>query len=123
MRNEIYSRDRYKCQFCLKSPDLSELTIDHLVPLARGGLDEITNYVTCCRSCNRAKADRPLEEFAQLVNVKLEDLPVHGDPVIDNDRRPLEIRIIRKRIFDRIRSGELNAKGRSAQKKIEKAYR
>ena len=93
------------------------------MPLALGGLDEITNYVTCCRSCNIAKADKPLEEFVQLVNVEVEDLPVHGDPIIDNDRLPIEIRIIRKRIFDRVRSGQLNAKGRSAQKKIEKEYR
>ena len=123
MRSKIYSRDRHTCQFCLRSPGLEELTIDHLVPLVHGGSDEITNYVTCCRSCNTAKADQPLEEFVRLFKVELKDLPVHGDPVIDNDRLPIEIRIIRKRIFDRIRSGHLNAQGRSAQKKIEKAYR
>ena len=123
MRNEIYSRDGHKCQFCLSTLDLSELTIDHLVPLAIGGLDEITNYVTCCRSCNSAKADKPLKEFVQMCNVKVEDLPVHGDPIIDNEELPIEIRTIRKRIFDRVRSGKLNAGGRSAQKKIEKQYR
>ena len=123
IRNEIYSRDGHKCQFCLRSLDLAELTIDHLVPLALGGLDEITNYVTCCRSCNNLKADKPLVEFAQLVNLEVKDLPVHGDPVIDNVRLPKEIRVIRKRIFDRMRSGKLNAKGRSAQKKIEREYR
>ena len=123
MRDEIYSRDEYKCQFCLNSPDLAELTIDHLVPLALGGLDEMTNYVTCCRSCNAAKADMPLKDFVQQVKTEIEDLPVHGDQIIDNDRLPVEIRIIRKRIFDRVRAGHLNAKGRSAQKKIEKAYR
>ena len=80
MRNEIYIRDQHECQFCLESPGSAELTIDHLIPLALGGLDEITNYVTCCRSCNRAKADKPLEVFVQQVNVELEDLPVHGDP-------------------------------------------
>lgn len=123
MRNAIYSRDEYKCQFCLQEIAPTELTIDHLVPLALGGLDEVTNFVTCCRSCNRAKADQPLEEFARTVNVNVEDLPVHGDPVIDNRKLPIEIRAVRKRIFDRVRQGGLNASGRSAQKKIEKAYR
>ena len=99
------------------------MTIDHLVPLAMGGLDEITNYVTCCRSCNSAKADKPLEEFVQLINLEIEDLPVHGDPIIDNERLPIEVRVIQKRIFDRMRSGQLNVKGRSAQRKIEKEYR
>lgn len=123
MRDSIYIRDGYKCQFCLRELDSAELTIDHLVPLALGGLDEVTNYVTCCRSCNSTKADRPLEEFALTVNVDVDDLPVHGDPVIDNENLPIEIRSIRKRIFDKIRRGELDARGRSAQRKIEKAYR
>lgn len=123
MRYDIYIRDGYKCQFCLRELDSSELTIDHLVPLAHGGLDEVTNYVTCCRPCNSAKADRTLEEFALTVNVSIEDLPVHGDPVIDNEKLPIEIRSIRKRIFDRVRQGELDARGHSAQRKIEKAYR
>ena len=79
--------------------------------------------MTCCRSCNLAKADQPLEEFARSVDVKVEDLPVYGDPVIDNANLPVEIRAIRKRIFERLRRGELNASGRSAQKKIEKEYR
>ena len=123
MRDEIYSRDGYKCQFCLKETNPTELSIDHLVPLSLGGLDEITNYVTCCRACNSAKADQPLQEFARTINVHIENLPVHGDPVIDNQAIPIEIRMIRKRIFDRLRIGDLNATGRSAQKKIEKAYR
>ena len=123
MRNEIYSRDGYRCQFCLGEPGTAELTIDHLIPLALGGLDEATNYVTCCRSCNSAKADRSLQEFATSINIEVEDLPVHGDPVIDNQDLPIEIRAIRKRIFDRIRSGKLRTRGRSGQKKIEKAYR
>jgi len=33
------------------------------------------------------------------------------------------LRMVRKRIFDRMRSGELRISGRSAQKKIEKTYR
>ena len=123
MRDEIYSRDGYRCQFCLRKTDPAELSIDHLVPLSLGGLDEITNYVTCCRVCNSAKADQSLQEFARTINVQIEQLPVHGDPVIDNQEIPAEIRIIRKRIFDRIRMGNLNARGHSGQKKIEKAYR
>ena len=123
MRTEIYLRDKFTCQFCQNSPDKDELTIDHLIPLALGGLDEVTNYVTCCLSCNRRKADRSLEEFAREVDIKIEDIPVHGDPVIDNHEMPIQIRLIRKRIFDQIRQGTIQVGGKSAQKKIEKAYR
>ena len=107
MRNQIYSRDKRECQFCLKTLEPEEFTIDHLVPLALGGLDEVTNYVTCCRVCNKQKADKPLEDFLQVVNIDIEDLPVHGDPVIDNEKLPIEIRTIRKRIFDRGEIGQV----------------
>ena len=99
------------------------MTIDHLVPLDLGGLDEITNYVTCCRPCNQRKANLPLTEFADSINIPLLDLPVHGDPVIDNDDLPIQIRLLRKTIFDRYRSNELRLVGKQAQKKIEKEYR
>lgn len=123
MRTEIYLRDKFTCQFCQNSPDKDELTIDHLIPLALGGLDEVTNYVTCCLSCNRRKADRSLEEFAREVDIKIEDIPIHGDPVIDNHEMPIQIRLIRKRVFDRIRRGDIRVGGQSAQNKIEKEYR
>lgn len=123
MRDEIYRRDNYTCQFCKNEFDRKDLTIDHLIPLASGGLDEVTNYVTCCSPCNGRKADLPLTVFARLVNVQVEELPVHGDPVIDNDKLPIQIRMLRKSIFDRMRQGELHIGGKSAQKKIEGQYR
>ena len=82
LRQEIFRRDMYKCQFCQGEFSASELTIDHLVPLALGGLDEMINYVTCCRTCNSQKAAQPLSEFARELNVRIEKLPVHGDPVL-----------------------------------------
>ena len=123
MRNEIYRRDNYTCQFCKSACDRKNLTIDHLIPLALGGLDDITNYVTCCSSCNGRKADLPLAVFALSINVQIEELPIHGDPVIDNDKLPIQIRMLRKNIFDRIRQSKLRISGTSAQKKIEKIYR
>lgn len=123
MRESIYRRDSYTCQFCGLAFAPNNLTIDHLIPLSLGGLDEQTNYVTCCRACNQRKANQPLSDFARTINIDLEDLPVHGDPVIDNMALPIQIRLIRKRIFDKIRRGEVSVSGKQAQRKIEKIYR
>jgi hypothetical protein len=57
------------------------------------------------------------------VQLDPKSLPIHGDPILDNESLPYQIRLIRKRVFDRIREGTLNARGKSAQKKLEKAYR
>ena len=91
-RREVFRRDQFACQYCGERFSPGELTIDHLVPLDRGGLDEITNYVTCCGSCNQKKANLPLQEFADSLNLTLDDLPVHGDAVIDNDGLPEQLR-------------------------------
>lgn len=123
MRQQIYSRDKYTCQYCQRVFDKDNLTIDHLIPMALGGLDEMTNYATCCRSCNELKAARPLAEFAREINIEVEDLPVHGDPVVNNGKLPIQIRLLRKQIFDRMRQGALKIKGKSAQNKLEKTYR
>jgi 5-methylcytosine-specific restriction endonuclease McrA len=61
-RANIYARDRYRCQYCgLKLPP-SQLTYDHVVPVARGGQKNWENIVTCCIDCNRRKGNRLPEE-------------------------------------------------------------
>ena len=59
-RKNILRRDAYKCAYCGRS-DLP-LTIDHVVPKAKGGVDSWENLVTACTVCNNRKGDRTLEE-------------------------------------------------------------
>ena len=43
------------CYYCgLKTP-AKELTMDHIVPLARGGKSSKGNLATCCKECNNLK--------------------------------------------------------------------
>lgn len=56
-RLAIYLRDGLGCVYCCKdwSETGSGLTLDHIVPRARGGSGDPTNLVTCCRTCNEKK--------------------------------------------------------------------
>lgn len=123
VRSTVYKRDGFACQYCREEFIRAELTIDHLVPLDRGGLDEVINYVACCKDCNQKKANLPLTEFAELIKIELEELPVHGDPVIDNEDLPIPIRQLRRKLIDQYRKEELRLSGAGAQKKLEKEYR
>ena len=38
-------------------------TGDHIIPLARGGVDNATNYLPICRSCNSSKGTQDLLEW------------------------------------------------------------
>jgi len=54
-RANIYARDNHCCQYCGDAFPTSELTFDHVVPVAHGGRKDWENIVTCCVTCNRTK--------------------------------------------------------------------
>ncbi len=55
VRKYVFERDSYCCQSCRKTNQETELTIDHIIPLARGGSNDLSNLQTLCRSCNLKK--------------------------------------------------------------------
>ena len=64
-RKNILRRDNHRCQYCGKTDE--SLTVDHVVPKARGGTDSWENLVCACVSCNNKKGDRtPVEAHIQL---------------------------------------------------------
>jgi 5-methylcytosine-specific restriction endonuclease McrA len=63
-RRNIYKRDRYTCQYCGAQPGSEELTLDHVVPRAQGGVSTWENCVLACVGCNKRKADRTPEQAA-----------------------------------------------------------
>src|SRR6185295_482648 len=61
-RANIYARDHHSCQYCGESYPTSELTFDHVQPVAQGGRKDWENIVTCCVTCNRRKGGRTPSE-------------------------------------------------------------
>lgn len=60
MRDYVFERDGYACQYCgATGPDVI-LEPDHLYPQGRGGITCPQNLTTACRPCNRRKGDRLL---------------------------------------------------------------
>ena len=53
------------CHWCGRRVPPSELTMDHVVPLARGGRSTRENLVPACRECNRSKGHRLAFEWAR----------------------------------------------------------
>lgn len=57
-RINVFKRDNFICQYCGDRYPRKELTLDHVVPKSHGGLNDWTNIVTSCKTCNLKKADR-----------------------------------------------------------------
>lgn len=50
------------CHYCERKFSPAELTMDHVVPLARGGSSTQGNIVPACKDCNRdKKLDTPVD--------------------------------------------------------------
>jgi 5-methylcytosine-specific restriction endonuclease McrA len=66
-RQNIFKRDNFECQYCGTK---RELTIDHVVPRARGGVDTWVNLVTACKKCNARKGEDTPEEAGMPLRKK-----------------------------------------------------
>ncbi len=73
-RKNILRRDSHRCQYCGRS-DVT-LTVDHVLPKARGGTDTWENLVCACVHCNNRKGDRTPAE-AQMVLLRKPIRPNH----------------------------------------------
>jgi len=61
VRWKILKKDNYTCVKCGQSPAKNndiELEIDHILPVAKGGTNDIENLQTLCRNCNQGKKDK-----------------------------------------------------------------
>lgn len=55
-KRNVFVRDKFKCVYCGKSSN--RLTIDHVIPVSKGGKTTFDNCVTSCRVCNSKKGNR-----------------------------------------------------------------
>lgn len=82
---KLFARDRYTCAYCGSvHPGGHGLTREHIMPRARGGVDDWLGVVASCKPCNSRKACRTPEEagmpllFAPYVPTVFEDFLLRG---------------------------------------------
>ena len=52
LRFDVFKRDGFKCQYCGITPEKEILQVDHIIPVAEGGENDIDNLITSCPNCN-----------------------------------------------------------------------
>ena len=65
-RDNVLKRDDYTCVYCSSKENL---TLDHIIPKSKGGLNTWENLVTACRECNRKKDDKMLSETTLILSI------------------------------------------------------
>ncbi|RYH03452.1 HNH endonuclease [Salipiger sp. IMCC34102] len=73
-RFNLFLRDEFCCQYCGARGDL---TFDHVVPRARGGITSWTNVVAACSPCNLRKGSQSLKQSGMTLRTP----PRQPDPM------------------------------------------
>lgn len=60
-RRNILVRDKFTCQYC--GCNSKTLTLDHILPVSKGGRNSWTNLVAACMPCNQRKGDKLLAQL------------------------------------------------------------
>jgi 5-methylcytosine-specific restriction endonuclease McrA len=64
-QNKIANRP--VCYYCAIELKKSEVTMDHIVPIIRGGMTTKSNVVIACRPCNQKKANLTPVEWTEYL--------------------------------------------------------
>ena len=67
IRLQIAARDGLVCHYCEAVVKPASFTVDHIVPVTKGGTEDLSNLVACCRSCNSKKGVKDYADFARTV--------------------------------------------------------
>lgn len=68
------------CYYCKRRIPPRELTMDHLVPIIRGGFTRKGNVVACCKECNsKKKYLLPIEWTEYLESLNKQGAQEHDD--------------------------------------------
>lgn len=66
-RIEIYNKGKGRCGICGRFTPYNSFTIDHIIPLAKGGTNDTSNLQCACKVCNTMKQDILPEDLMEHI--------------------------------------------------------
>jgi 5-methylcytosine-specific restriction endonuclease McrA len=76
----VIMRDRFQCQYCSIPVSVNTVTMDHVLPISKGGQTSWSNLVASCQDCNSRKGSKLWKpknapyapSYYELVNIRKE---------------------------------------------------
>jgi 5-methylcytosine-specific restriction endonuclease McrA len=84
----VFVRDNHTCGYCGIQLNSSNRTLDHVLPVSKGGKTTYKNIISSCLDCNSFKGNKTLEEMEKKHGWKMlhqlkdpnEDILYHVPP-------------------------------------------
>ena len=67
VRRKVHEKCNGHCAYCGQKITMSQMQIDHVHSLRKGGSNEMDNLLPSCRSCNFMKSTSTLEDFRKHI--------------------------------------------------------
>lgn len=68
---EVYAKTDGHCFYCGEVPSGASRTVDHFLPVEKGGSDNIDNLFPACKSCNSSKGKFTVDEWRTSRRMKI----------------------------------------------------
>lgn len=66
IRAKLYSRDGRQCHYCGRHQRRG-MHVEHVIPVSRGGTNDMSNLVLACAECNSSKGAKTPGEWRQAI--------------------------------------------------------
>lgn len=67
VRYEVLKHAKHRCELCGAHEEQAALHVDHIIPRAKGGSDQLSNFQALCVTCNTNKRDRDDTDFRDVL--------------------------------------------------------
>ena len=92
LRFDVFKRDGFKCQYCGITPEKEILQVDHIIPVAEGGENDMDNLITSCQPCNLGKGARSLSIIPESLKEKSEKIAEQEEQIIEYQKTIMDAR-------------------------------
>ena len=65
VQQKIWAADQFACVYCHRKMGEVLMTIDHFTPLELGGANDVSNFLSACKPCNKAKGSMDPEVWCR----------------------------------------------------------
>lgn len=75
VRFDVFERNSFTCAYCGRKPPDATLEVDHILPVSKGGSNDMSNLITSCFDCNRGKAAKIIKcsnKTQKIINERIE---------------------------------------------------
>lgn len=76
----VYNKTEGHCAICGEFVPYTDFTVDHIIPLAKGGSNDLSNLQCSCGVCNRIKQDiLPEDLMKKLTGIMIYQIRQKGN--------------------------------------------